>query len=679
MQVLLALNENNIGLQIVYWVMRGLYWILAQIVNVCDIIITTVRALAGLEVYSYGSSTVNPSDPAQGDIVINFLQEQGLINIFISLFVLAIVLLFIVTFINVIKSEWSPVNEAKGNNKYAVISKSIRALINFITVPVVAILGIIVGNELLKALDGATNGTAYTGMSNLMMRCVTENATLVNYNDSNSKTLIQENLGTITIDGESYRGIYSLFITSGGFNATAINKMFETSAQVPTDVRIKLDEVPWLPTSIADNLNEKIAAGEAYFSYQDTDMVSLFFKLEKVDYLSGFVVFFIVTKYLFIISFGLVKRIYSISVLLLVSPPVVAITPLQPDALKNWRKYFIQNVLAAYGSIVGCNLYFILLPYIRNINLFKNLTLLNNFITLMFIAAGAIFIQDFGKLVNDIIGGSDLYKESSDKGKSLWTGVAETAGKNISTIAGAPVRAYKDGANFVNTVRYKGWGDAIKNTGNNIKNTATKKSGFLSGLSGGLNPINALDKDTEKAVNEGRQEVRTRKWEDKTGMSTARETLEEEIKNDQGKLDVLNQNQARRTELENLEARTEDEENELKELRDSADEEKQQKDALEATLKKSKEDLELLSKVKVENGKIKGNKQMPKGTWKKAREEREKAKQENKENVEKVKEIIKGNDARAKKIVEQLADKHGEEDAKKDYDASQNDKPSGLV
>lgn len=604
MQILLS--DWTLGtafLKIAHYIAYGLYWVLAKLAYLCNLIINLVRALAGLETYWYNGTQINPGESGQGDIIINFVQEQGLINIFIALFVLSIVLLFIVTLVSVIKSEWSPVNEAKGNNKYAVISKSIRALVNFITVPMVSILGIIVGNELLKAFDGAThNGAGDFGISNLMMQCVTENANWVYINDSDARKIMKANEGTIITDGESYTGIYSSFASSGGYDAAAINRAFNQGAQVSTDVRVSVKDIPWLTNDVAEKINDKIARGEAYFSYQDPDMVSLFYKLGNVDFLAGFVVMFFVTKFLFEISFGLVKRIYMLSILILVSPPIVAVTPLQPDALKNWRKQFIANVLSVYGAIIGCNLYFILVPYMRRIQLFKPDwfgNIINSFVTLLFIGAGAMFIKDFSKLITDLIGGGDLYKDSVDKDGSLWKGAGKTAGSAISGFVGAPSRIVSDVGNVFKTAKYEGWGKAAKQT----RDSAIKKSGFLQGLTGA-----SIDKDgnvkgvgssvwkpASKSTREAEAGFRM-----KAGTDALKESLgflEEENKGYNEELNLVTSRSAERMELAGRDDLSAEETQRLEELRRTAEEDIHREEELRAKLAQNDADKEALGKV----------------------------------------------------------------------------------
>lgn len=622
--------------QIGHYIIRGLYWILYAFIRICDQIIYLVRALAGLESYWYDGSLVNPEEAGQGEVVINFLQEQGLINIFVALFVLSIVLLFIVTLVAVIQSEWSPVGESKGNNKYAVISKSVRALINLITVPVVSILGIIVGNELLKAVDGATHGgDNEAGMGNLIMQSITENATWAHINDSDAQKIIDINKDTVTIDSVQYQGIYSIFsaTTSTGVDAAQITRYFVQKVKVRADdektpsnnIRVSTEGIPWLGDGVAERINEKIAAGEAYFSFGDADMVALFYKMSNFNYIMGFIVTFLVTKFLFEITFGLVKRIYMLSILILVSPPIVAVSPLQPEALKSWRKQFISYVLSIYGAIVGCNLFFILIPYVRRIQLFSPTSILsplNGFVTLFAMGAGAIALSDFAKLITDIIGpggGSDLHAQSVDKnGKSLWGKVGEDTGLRKLTAAtlSAPTRIASDAIRFGQDVHHNGGGkagwkaalgnvrkDAVKGVQGAALN-ATKKSKFLQELTGarfdkeGKLKEGTMGSNLWHGMREETAEAKKASESTGGGIGETKSQIDSEINETKAKLDVITQHQNRRRELDQRFIRTTEEDEEYMELAEKADEEKAEQAKLESDLKKLEADSSALDAVK---------------------------------------------------------------------------------
>ena len=89
----------------------------------------------------------------EGDIVIQFIQSDIVQQVFWAMVVLAVVLIFITSFVAVIKTEF---DKNGNNNKKKVLSNALRGVVNFLIVPVVSIFGVIVGNSLLKTLDDAS-------------------------------------------------------------------------------------------------------------------------------------------------------------------------------------------------------------------------------------------------------------------------------------------------------------------------------------------------------------------------------------------------------------------------------------------------------------------------------------------------------------------------------------------
>ena len=98
----------------------------------------------------------------EGDPVIGFMNTDIVKNIFFALLVLAIVMLLITTFVATIKTEFA---KDGNNNKRVVIHHALRGLANFVLVPVICLFGLIIGNALLRAIDGATSIGGATTLS----------------------------------------------------------------------------------------------------------------------------------------------------------------------------------------------------------------------------------------------------------------------------------------------------------------------------------------------------------------------------------------------------------------------------------------------------------------------------------------------------------------------------------
>ncbi len=61
------------------------------------------------------------------------------------------------------------------------------------------------------------------------------------------------------------------------------------------------------------------------------------------------------------VFYGIVSSIFQIAILFAISPVIVGVKPVKPDAYKNWKKNFVKQFFVMYGFIVALNSYFILL------------------------------------------------------------------------------------------------------------------------------------------------------------------------------------------------------------------------------------------------------------------------------------------------------------------------------
>ena len=81
------------------------------------------------------------------------------------------------------------------------------------------------------------------------------------------------------------------------------------------------------------------------------------------NHVLSILVAFMILKVLFDITCGVLKRAYELVVLYVISPPVVALMPLDDGAAyKGWCKAFIGKTLMAYGGVLAINFFFMLVP-----------------------------------------------------------------------------------------------------------------------------------------------------------------------------------------------------------------------------------------------------------------------------------------------------------------------------
>ena len=140
-----------IGRMFYYLIICGI----GRIADICQLIFRKFAGISetGVNVQD-GANILNSNTNGGGDVALTFLNSNIVKNLFFACLVLAIVILLITTFAAVIKTEFA---KDGNNNKRKVIKNAFRGLANFVLVPLICIFGLIVGNAILRALDGATS------------------------------------------------------------------------------------------------------------------------------------------------------------------------------------------------------------------------------------------------------------------------------------------------------------------------------------------------------------------------------------------------------------------------------------------------------------------------------------------------------------------------------------------
>ena len=167
------------------------------------------------------------------------------------------------------------------------------------------------------------------------------------------------------------------------------------------------------------------------------------------DYLiAGATLFFAAWVYLTTIL-GLIKRLFMLTTLFIISPPICALYPLDEGAaLGKWRKEFISQALSAYSVVIVMNIFFLLLPLMLQIEIIPFGTkvqfwdfgagFVNYIARLLIIIAALLFFRDATKTIAGLIGGDSAYDTGSGKSSSVASravGSALLAGHMIGAIA----------------------------------------------------------------------------------------------------------------------------------------------------------------------------------------------------------------------------------------------------
>lgn len=462
---------------------KTLYLLITFAMQIVDIIQLLFQKLAGLDVYYVTENGTATKE--SGDFLIFFLRkvlfEKGTLNtVFWSIVILGLFLLVFATIVAVIRTQYNydekPVSPTK------VVGQAIKSLLSFAIVPIVAFFGVYLGNIFLQAINSATTvqgetmkfdesakiklepytlsdgKKTYSGInlfghnigmrndtfSGMVFRAASYRANRIR-NNADFRALCDGSKETMA--GSVYSGVtFGMFEVTGNDHETAAKRLDDAFVY-----NYRLDQfafVNWaasaetaLTMSVGVLFNDFTVAGYAVpyktFSRYNVAWVWFYYDLWQFDYVMAIISIVALAIIYLNITSAMMKRAIELTMLMIVSPAVVAVTPLDGGGMqKRWRENFIKKTLSAYGAVVGVNLLFIILPIIRNVNFF-NIPIVDTIVQLLFTIVGLTCIKDFMKMMSELVGGEDAQSIGADVNKKI----ADTAMKVGSVAASVAMPA----------------------------------------------------------------------------------------------------------------------------------------------------------------------------------------------------------------------------------------------
>lgn len=447
-----------------------LYFLCTLIFQILDILQLLVRKVAGLDVVYYSSDTILGGAEASkesGDLVLRFIRtiftgdNAILSNIFWALIILALILLIITTFVAVLRSEYAA-TDAKSASKGKIIGKAFKAIASFAIVPIVCFFGIYLSNIILQALDTITSGTSSSEIGGATYTVTDEEGKTTTYNISNlfqqfttetdQKTYIAYNfwgksdqvhvattstpISGLVFKASAYKAnrirnsttfqnhLTETNVSAGVFNnfgqqysraANLLDECYANSYTLKTAASLGSNDdfnksflYPFGDRSsfIGNYAPDSIQS----FDKNDVKQVWFYYDLWSFNFVICIGALVVAAKLLIYLTFGLMKRIFELVVLFLIAAPISSLMPLDDGAaLKKWREKFTSKVIAAYGPIVGLNLFFVILPFITEINFF-NIPFVDSIVSMLFVIVGLIMVKDLCGTISELVGGDDAMK-----------------------------------------------------------------------------------------------------------------------------------------------------------------------------------------------------------------------------------------------------------------------------
>ena len=363
------------------WFWEFLYGLIKVPLFCIDIIIMIARKLCGIDPVQIEREVNGEIVMEDVDILTYFMQGETIVNAFGYVCLFGFVLLFLFTAFRIIRDQ---VNFYEKKSPIRTCLDSAKIILIFLLVPAIMIVGTAFVSTLMRGIyDATANGNS--GLGGSMFVIFAEEA--------------------YTGPAEDKQAVLDAFRTC----------------------------------SLEDYIN-----GVSEFSYYNTDKVSEYFKLSKMNFFLGLVGSLSVVVLLGLTMLSFVERIISLVLMFVIAPLPMSASPLDDgERFKIWREQTINKFLTAYGGILALNIFALMLPMIAKINFFPAtsdntgiVSVINGISRLLFIIGGALAcwrgMALIGNLVNRGAGSQDLADQSH-----LLTGMASAGHVASGVVKGA--------------------------------------------------------------------------------------------------------------------------------------------------------------------------------------------------------------------------------------------------
>ena len=437
-----------------------IYPLFGVIYSVIDLVERIFQAFAGTEtVYVSGDQVTSDNSGADADtgIVYYLLRSDLVRNMFLAMLYLAIILLVVFTIMAVLKNMYQP----QPKKWQDIIASAIKGLGLFIIVPACSLLAVWVGNILLVAIDGATSGSSSSAtMSGRLFIAASYTS---NYIRSDAEG----------IDQQKYNEVAALCDRCG----------IEIRAFQPTDGGLDTDYEYY--ASLVDDCFASEAMSAARCNWGD---VNAHYAIIHINFLTlaagGIFMLYVLGS----ISFGMVKRLFMLVILFIISPVVCSMYPIdEGNAYKSWFGEFKKNLLSAYGAVAGMNLFLTIMPIVDQIQLGASggngdwVGLLQ----LILVIAGLFVVKEVISFISGLAGGDNSYSG----GNSLFVSVRGKAKSGLGKIGSGATKLRHGGSMAYQASK------AAKASGGSGTAAFFKQAGssVLSSLNSGLSKTTGLD------------------------------------------------------------------------------------------------------------------------------------------------------------------------------------------
>ena len=423
-------------------ILSPILWALCDIFFfVIDMFEDLYQTFAGISEFAMNGETVS-QDPVLYLINTDVVQEM-----FFSILSLSLLLLVIFTILAIVKNMYSDKPKPIGE----ILSGSVKGMLMYLLVPVATIVCLLAGNIVLRAIDGATKLEGATGISDMLFTSAAHNANWARGGD-------KEKITKLLTDGY-------LSPNEGDTNTKLKQEYIKAMASGGIDVsegKAEYNGNPYNAEIVADAIDKAFLRGiiGKGGSKWDRTTVLKYYSIVRINLITvwagGAFMIFALGK----ISWGLISRLFKMTVFYAISPALMAMYPIDNgQAVGKWRGEMVKNGTMAYCAVGVLNVVMSILPAFGQLTLFENAFV--NGLAILFIDIVALSSAE--KLIGTVSGWfgtgdamaegratSDAFKKAVKKPGEIGKKIDAKSKKALTTVSSA----------------FSGW-NAAKTAGNN--------------------------------------------------------------------------------------------------------------------------------------------------------------------------------------------------------------------
>lgn len=423
-----------------YFTSALFYELSVFLLKLIDFVEVLFRALAGLSSNNGSMGAEFSLNGKSGDLLLQFITHKDVLDVFFACAIVGVFLLMITTIFQIIRVEYT--TEGANNSKTTILNKSFKSLVNMLMIPIMVVLGVFIGNQVLELIDTATGGGQNARISGCLW--VTSASSAMLKEPGTLVTVFQENgveVNKLTSAGELIGAGVTLAV-SEGFKS-ALNKIFPKSAKPLLMEKVEIGD-----PGNRDEIESRFLKGESDYCYSNLQSVVAYYNPFAVNYLVLIFAGCLILKALFNCCFGMIDRLYRCTALFIVMPLAVGMAPVK-DNLGSWRSNFMSKALSAYGIVISMNIFFTIVQVMLKIDI----TFTGDFTALPFPNS---FMVGLVKSLMVIVGCQMIAKLAGDMGSYFGGGNAEADGAGLAKEATAGLQKAAVVAGGVGSLALKG-------------------------------------------------------------------------------------------------------------------------------------------------------------------------------------------------------------------------------